>query len=137
MTRVAPGLFSDNNLNKCFRVIKLFGRDGAKVRESITPSITVGDDFFTRLGMPKGDRCCAKSQGNPHPRGVIRGRDIDYLRVFKRKTVFRAWGGPAAQSAGTFAPSESRFCQTLALSSRESAAISIVFCAEPYVAPAA
>jgi hypothetical protein len=38
-------------------VIKLFGRDGAKVRESITPSITVGDVFFTRVDMPKGDRC--------------------------------------------------------------------------------
>jgi hypothetical protein len=62
-------------------VIKLFGRDGAKVRESITPSITVGDDFFTRVVMPKGDRCFVKSQGSPHPRGVIRGRDIDYLSV--------------------------------------------------------
>ena len=79
MTRVAPGLFSDNKLNKRFRVIKLFGRDGANVRESITPSITEGDDFFTRLGMAKGDRYCSKNQGNPHPRGVIRGRDIKAL----------------------------------------------------------
>jgi len=65
-------------------VIKLFGRDGAKVRESITPSITVGDDFFTRVGMPKGDRCFEKSQGSPHPRGVISERDIGCLREFKR-----------------------------------------------------
>jgi hypothetical protein len=63
-------------------VIKLFGRDGAKVRESITPSITVGDDFFTRVVMPKGDRCFVKSQGNPHPLGVISERDFGYLRVF-------------------------------------------------------
>jgi hypothetical protein len=28
------------------------------------------------LGMPKGDRCFEKSQGSPHPRGVITERDF-------------------------------------------------------------
>ena len=68
-TRVAPGLFSVNNVNKCLRVMKLFGREGGNVRDRVTPSIIGGDEFCVRVAIPKGDTKYAKSQGNPHQKG--------------------------------------------------------------------